>query len=57
MLTAQIFRSAFHGWSIKNSYVEVPARNYINHRYGHRRQTCPVNSVVTDVSDSSHYYD
>lgn len=35
-------------------YVEVPARNYLNHRFGHRRQTYPVDSVVTDVSDSSH---
>ncbi len=30
-------------------YVEVPARNYINHRFGHRRQEYPVDSVVTEV--------
>ena len=35
-------------------YVEVPARNYLNHRFGHQRQEYPVDSVVMDVSDSSH---
>ena len=31
-------------------YVEVPARNYINHQFGHRRQDYPVDSAVTEVS-------
>ncbi|WP_128546232.1 acyltransferase family protein [Larkinella soli] len=31
-------------------YVEVPARNYINRRFGHRRQAYPVNASVSEVT-------
>ncbi|GAA4394798.1 acyltransferase [Nibrella viscosa] len=31
-------------------YVEVPARNYINNRFGYRREKAPVDSAVTEVS-------
>lgn len=31
-------------------FVEVPARNYINNRFGHRREKTPVDSVVPEVT-------
>lgn len=31
-------------------YVEVPARNYINHRFGHRREKIPVDSAASEIT-------
>jgi peptidoglycan/LPS O-acetylase OafA/YrhL len=36
--------------SLTYRYVEVPARNYINHRFGHRRQEYPTDPVVTEAA-------